>query len=206
MTTVALTAEQYTEIIETIRDGKISSMRPNPRIAAALMMEAQLGIRIGDVCRATSRKKDKVTKEVHEIETPSLRLSDIIRDGGRYRLNIVETKTGKPRHFTVTEKVYCFLRDYADAYGIGKDEELFPFTVRAVQKRLKAVCDVLEYENISTHSFRKYFATSIYKKSGYNVALVSKLMQHSSPAITQRYLNFSEEEIEAALAEHNAIM
>jgi hypothetical protein len=37
-----------------------------------------------------------------------------------------------------------------------------------VQKHLKKVCDWLGpgYEDISTHSFRKYFGTEIYYKNG----------------------------------------
>ena len=59
-TTVALTKEQYKEIIETIQQG-FCGQKPNDRVATALMLEANLGIRIGDIV--------------------SLRLCDIIRDG-----------------------------------------------------------------------------------------------------------------------------
>ena len=76
----ALTTDQYTNLIRTIKTGG-HGFRANPRIAAVLTAEANLGIRIGDVLK--------------------LRLSDIIVDGGRYRLNIVEEKTGKKRTFTV---------------------------------------------------------------------------------------------------------
>ena len=43
----------------------------------------------------------------------------------------------------------------------------FPVTERAVQKQLHIVCDYLGYDGISTHSFRKWYATEIYKNSGY---------------------------------------
>lgn len=45
--TLALTTEQYREIISTMREG-FTGVRPNPRIAAALMLEANLGLRISD--------------------------------------------------------------------------------------------------------------------------------------------------------------
>ena len=60
----ALTTTQYQTIIRTLRSGK-GTLRANPRIAAALIAEANLGIRIGDIVK--------------------LRLSDIVRDGNRYR-------------------------------------------------------------------------------------------------------------------------
>lgn len=177
----ALTTEQYTEIIKVMRDGR-GRIRANPRIAAVLIAEANLGIRIGDVLK--------------------LKLSDIVKDGKRYRLNITEEKTGKKRRFTVPEEIYRFFCDYCTEQGIGSNEPMFPITVRGVQKHLKTVCDRLGYENISTHSFRKWYATDIYEQSGHDIILVQELLQHSSPMITRRYIGISDERVEQAIARH----
>lgn len=178
---VALTTEQYKTIISTMQTGS-AAFRANPRIAAVLTAEANLGMRVGDILR--------------------LRLSDIVRDGGRLRLNIIEEKTGKRRTFSVPEEVYAFLCKYAQERGVKADELLFPITERAVQKYLKAVCDYLGYQNISTHSFRKWYATDIYNATGHDIILVQKLLQHSSPSITRRYIGISDERIESAIANH----
>lgn len=177
----ALTTSQYQTIVRTIRTG-YGSLRANPRIAAALTTEANLGMRIGDVLR--------------------LRLKDIVRDGGRYRLNVTEEKTGKKRTFTVPDEVYGFLRDYAVANRIPEEGLLFPITVRAIQKHLKAVCDVLGYDNISTHSFRKWYATDIYEANGHDIVLVQQLLQHSSPNVTRRYIGISDQRVEQAISKH----
>ena len=182
---VALTNEQYHSIISTLQAGG-NGFRKNPRIAAALMVEANLGLRIGDVLR--------------------FRLCDILHDGGRYRLNITEEKTGKRRTFTVPAAVYDFLTDYAAEHGIPADGVLFPITERAVQKHLKAVCSALGYSNISTHSFRKWYATEIYRASGNDLLLVQALLQHSSPTITRRYIGISDERLEAAINNHVCII
>lgn len=182
---VALTNDQYETIIRTIRTGT-DSIRPNRRIAAILTAEANLGLRLGDVLR--------------------LRLADIVRDGGRYRLNITEEKTGKRRTFTVPDEVYSFLRSYADRNGIPDTDVLFPITHRAVQKHLKVVCDYLGYENISTHSFRKWYATDIYNANGHDIVLVQQLLQHSSPNVTRRYIGVSNERIENAISRHVKII
>ena len=79
---------------------------------------------------------------------------------------------------------------------------IFPVTERAVQKQLHIVCDYLGYEGISTHSFRKWYATEIYKNSGYDIALVQRLLQHSSAATTQRYIGIEPQRIEAAIQNH----
>lgn len=194
--TVALTKDQYIEIIDTIKNG-MAGIRPNPRIAAALQLEANLGLRIGDIVK--SKGKDG--------KDHGLRLVDIVKDGGRYRLNLTEKKTGKQRTFTVPTEVYCFIRDYADDQGIDKADFLFPFTVRAVQKHLAKVCELLELdENISTHSFRKWYATDIYNSNGHDIALVQQLLQHSTTAVTRRYIGIADERIEEAIEKHTLLV
>lgn len=178
---VALTTEQYKTIISTMQTGA-ANFRANPRVAAVLTAEANLGMRVGDILR--------------------LKLSDIVRDGGRLRLNIIEEKTGKRRTFSVPEAVYDYFCNYAQERGISPDERLFPITERAVQKYLKIVCDHLGYHNISTHSFRKWYATDIYNATGHDIILVQRLLQHSSPSITRRYIGISDERMESAIANH----
>ena len=179
--TVALTTAQYKEIIQTMKQG-FSGCRPNERIATALMLEANLGIRISDIVR--------------------LRLCDIVRDGERYRLSITEQKTGKQRTFTVPFALYQFIRCYCLDYSIAATDRIFPITERAVQKQLKIVCDYLGIPGISTHSFRKFYATEIYRNNGYNIALVQQLLQHSSTAVTQRYIGIQQRELETAIENH----
>jgi integrase len=178
---VALTDIQYRTIIQTLLRG-FEDSRPNPRVAAILTAEANLGMRVGDILR--------------------LRMCDIVRDGNRYRLNMVEEKTGKQRKFTVPDEVYGFLRQYADAHKIPDNALLFPISARQVQHHLKLVCDFLHYENISTHSFRKWYATSIYNQNGHDIVLVQRLLQHSSPMVTRRYIGVSDEQMENAISRH----
>lgn len=177
----ALTTEQYTTLIRTIKTGG-GVFRANPRCAAVLTAEANLGMRLGDILR--------------------LKMSDFTNDGGRYRLNIIEEKTGKKRTFTVPGEIYNYFAEYAKKNGIANNERLFPICAYAVQKHLKKVCDYLGYENISTHSFRKWYATDIYNASGHDIVLVQHLLQHSSPVTTRRYIGISEEKIENAIARH----
>ena len=179
--TVALTTDQYKEIISTMKKGFTGS-RPNEPIATALMLEANLGLRISDVLR--------------------LRLSDIVKDGERYRLAMIEQKTGKARTFTVPLALYQFIRCYCLDYAIPPEHRIFPLTERTVQRHLQQVCDYLGYAGIGTHSFRKYYATEIYKASHYNIALVQQLLQHSSTAVTQRYVGIQPQEVERAIESH----
>ena len=184
--TVALTEEQYKNIIEIIRNGFICAdghmVKPNNRIATALVLEANLGLRISDVLQ--------------------LRLSAIIHDGNRYRLDIVEQKTQKKREFTVPIEIYSYIQNYVLENNINPAAKLFDISERTVQNHLQLVCNHLGFDNISTHSFRKLFASSIYMNNGYNIELVRVLLQHSSVATTQRYIGLQRREIEEALQKH----
>ena len=184
--TVALTEEQYKNIISAIRSGFVCAdghiVKPNQRIATALTLEANLGLRISDVLQ--------------------LRLSAIIHDGDRYRLDIVEQKTQKKREFTVPLEIYSYIQNYALENHISQEAKLFDLTERTVQNHVQLVCNYLGYKKISTHSFRKFFATSIYINNNCNIELVRVLLQHSSVATTQRYIGLHTKEIEDALQKH----
>ena len=184
-----ITEEEYKKIINTMRTGfedNNKSYKPNNRIATALMLQANLGLR--------------------RVDLMSLRLNDIIADGNRYRLNIVEEKTGKKREFTVPADVYSYMMRYCLDNGIKPDAKIFDISVRAIQKHLKAVCEYLKIDGVSTHSFRKFFATNIYINNNYNVVLVQELLQHSDIKTTQRYLKMSRAEVEKAINNHVCII
>ncbi len=184
-TTVALTLQQFEEFIHAMKSGG-AGFRANERIAAALILEANLGIRISDILALTPQS--------------------IIKDGNRYRLNIYEIKTKKKRVFTVPNEIYEFIKNYCQRYQLQPDDYLFPFTERNVQKYLQKVSDYLGYENIGTHSFRKFFATDIFEKNQHNIVLVQQLLQHSSPTTTQRYIGITSEQMENALRGHIALL
>lgn len=184
--TRAIDRDEFELIIATIQQGFTTNagqrVRPNTRISAALILQANLGLRIGDIVR--------------------LRLSDFIYESGRYRLQIREQKTGKERTTTVPNEIYIFLQKYALEHNlINPKSRLFSLTVRAIQSHLKLAADYLGLENISTHSFRKYFANSIYLQD-YNVELVRVLLNHSNVAVTQHYLSIDTKQVEQALLKH----
>lgn len=74
-TTTACTHKQYEAIIKTLYEGIGDCIQPNPRIATILVIEANVGLRIGD--------------------TLSLRRSSFIKTPSGHAFNIVEHKTGK---------------------------------------------------------------------------------------------------------------
>lgn len=182
-TTLAVNQDTYNRIIETIKAGYTGkdgvTHRPAPHMACCLVIQANLGCRIGDILH--------------------LSLSSLVRDGDHYRLEIKEEKTGKARRHQVPEAVYNYIRDYCAENGINPERRIFQFTERAVQKALKAAREYLDIPQTSTHSFRKFAGQQVYKNSGYDVETVREFYQHSSLTITQAYLACTSERLTQAI-------
>ncbi|WP_195409938.1 tyrosine-type recombinase/integrase [Ruminococcus sp. J1101004_170508_H5] len=147
-----------------------------------VVLEGNLGLRISDIL--------------------SLRLSD----GDRYRLKITEQKTKKKRVFTVPLVIQQYIENYCLRNGLEKTERIFDLTERTINKQLALVCDCLGFEGIRTYSFRKWYTTEIYKNNGYDITLVQRLLQHSSAAITQRYIGIEPQQIEEAIEGHTQLL
>lgn len=179
MRTRALDKNEYRLIIDCIKTGfKIDEgtvVKANPRIAMALQCEALLGLRISDILR--------------------LRLDQFLQEGRNYFIEVQEKKTGKTKRCFVPLELYCAIRQYADEWGIGIHQKLFDITARSVQRHLNLT-------QISTHSFRKYYATDIYQRSGSNIDLVRQLLNHSDCKTTQRYIRIEPEELSKAVEAH----
>lgn len=181
---VAYSDEEYRQIVDLLRCGFILGsrhVRPNNRIATIVVLEATLGLRLCDIL--------------------GLRMTSFIKDGDRYRLDIVEKKTKKLRVFTVPLDVYSYIQGYAIENGIDLSARLFAISERQVQRHLNLVIQKmgLPVNRYGSHSSRKFFATKVYMDSNYNIALVQKLLQHSSPSVTQRYIGIQQKDVEEAL-------
>lgn len=103
---------------------------------------------------------------------------------------------------TTPVEIYSFIQNYAIENKIGADAKLFDITERQVQRHLNKVFTKmgLPLRNYGSHSYRKYFSQKVYIENGYNIELVRVLLQHSSVAITQKYIGISQKQVEEALA------
>ena len=185
--TRAVSKEEFELIIKTISTGFVlpdgRRVKPNERVATILTLQANLGLRVGDVVK--------------------LRLSDIVLENGRYHLDITEQKTQKTRNFTVPAEVYIYIQNYAIKRGLKPKQRLLDISVRTVQNHLQLTCDYLGFgHSLGTHAFSKFFAQSIYENNNFDIVLVKELLQHSSVAITQRYVGVGSQRVEQALQNH----
>ena len=181
-TTLQISNNNYKELIETIREGYTDfdgiKHRPNLQLATILVLEANLGCRIGDIINLTTES--------------------IINDGGIYKLNITEQKTGKKRNFIVPKPVKAFIDNYIREANIYKGA-LFDIKAPAVWKQLRAVTAYMGLNDVSTHSFRKMAACNLYEATGHDIEAVCEFLNHSSTAITRHYIKRSDAQLENAI-------
>ena len=181
-TTRTLSNQEYERLIKTIRIGYTHNgvkHRPNDQIADILVLEANLGCRIGDIMALTT--------------------DSIILDGDIYKLNIVEQKTGKRRTFIVPKEVKAFIDHSCEARGIVSGN-IFTIASHAVWKQLRAATAYLGLKDISTHSMRKKIANDLYESTGHDIEAVCSFLQHASVTTTRTYIRRSDEQLEKAIA------
>jgi len=179
--TTALTEQDYERLVKTIRNGYTHNgvkHRPNNQIATILVLEGNLGCRIGDIIALTT--------------------DSFIQDGGIWKLNITEEKTGKKRYFIVPQPVKDFIDHYCECNGIVSGR-LFDIEAPAVWKQLRAATAYLGLENTSTHSLRKKIACDLYDRTGHDIEAVCAFLNHSSINTTRRYIRRSDALLEAAI-------
>lgn len=181
-TTKSLKKSNYKDLIETIREGYTDIQgvkhRPNNQLATILILEANLGCRIGDIMNLTT--------------------DSIVDDGGIYKLNIIEQKTGKRRNFIVPKPVKTFIDDYIRDANIYTGP-LFDIKAPAVWKQLRAVTGYLGLDAISTHSFRKMAASNLYEATNHDIEAVCEFLNHSSTKVTREYIKRSDAQLESAI-------
>ena len=110
-----------------------------------------------------------------------------------------EQKTKKVRQIFINEAFRSAVKEYLK-YVPDVKLEGYIFTNRqgnrlsdaSVDKLMKLLEKNLGLENLSTHSLRKTFAYHMYMQTQ-DLSLVQEILQHSSVAVTRRYLGISQE-------------
>ncbi len=122
------------------------------------------------------------------------------------------TKTKTTRQVPVAPLLAAELEHYRAAWAIreghspSRDEALFPakgsthtpMTRQAADKALRQTCDALGLAGVSTHSFRRSFATGALKR-GVTLPTIQKVTGHKSLGSLGHYLDVDESEVLAAI-------
>lgn len=140
-----------------------------------------------------------------------LRVSDILALDisdvkNKTYVEIREKKTGKYKRFPSNNKLKNLIREYLKVreqqYSISKGEPLFVgkkhcrLNRSQVYRFLNDACEKLGIDiNVGTHSMRKSMGYHHYKQFN-DIALLQKILNHSSPSITLRYIGIDQETID----------
>lgn len=137
-----------------------------------------------------------------------LRVSDIvplkvkdIRD--KTHLSLIEKKTGKPKKLRINPQLMEEIKGYTRA--MSAEDYLFPsqmsqthITPTQAYRIMQKAAQVLERDDIGTHTMRKTFGYMYYKRTK-DVAALQIIFNHSAPDITLRYIGITSEEIDKSL-------
>jgi len=131
-----------------------------------------------------------------------LRVSDIIGASGQFRdyLILREKKTGKEKKIKLNDAIREALSEYIKRYKLTNESYLFSSKkggyIGRIQayRVLKEAADIMGIENFGTHSLRKSWGYWTYKISRYNIGLIMDTFNHSSQAITLRYIGVNQDQ------------
>ena len=180
-----------TMTVDPIRDlkaiGKIKRKlkKGNPRDYLLFVMGINNGLRISDLLK--------------------LKVEDVIDLEPGETLGIREQKTGKPNVLMINEPVHQALERFIEAINPKDEDPLFKskkggkaISVPYASQLVKSWCRGLK-GNYGSHSLRKTFGFIQRKEFGVGYDILCRRFNHSSPAVTMRYLGIQDEEVNGIL-------
>jgi integrase len=150
-----------------------------------IVMGIHTALRIGDLLRLT-------WDDVYDFERGRIRES----------ITVVEQKTGKTKIVLLNGRIALALSLYAYAAGRGRPLILSrkgrnkAISRQQAHRIISAAADALGFSHrVSCHSLRKTFGYLAWK-SGVSPAVIMKIYNHSSLAVTQRYLGVTQDDLD----------
>ncbi len=135
-----------------------------------------------------------------------LRISDILNVKvkqvlGKDSYEVIEKKTGKKKELAIHDRLKKSIADYVKKEGLHPDDYLFYSNMnkkshikRTQAHRIIANAGDMIGITLSAHSLRKSFGYHSYKQ-GIDISLLQMIFQHSSQAVTLRYIDITQENI-----------
>jgi integrase len=122
-------------------------------------------------------------------------------------VRVREQKTGKDNVLVINKATHKALQDYLDQTELDLDDYLFqsqkgkgPLSVSYVNRLVKSWCRQINLRgNYGTHTLRKTFGYIQRIQYGVGFELLCKRFNHSSPAVTMRYLGIEDKEVNGIL-------
>ena len=135
----------------------------------------------------------------------SLKVGDVLnKKGVTDRIVLREQKTGKKRYIALNKKTCRLIERYLESERsiAALSEPLFlsqkggPISRQHAYEILNQATEAVGIdERIGTHSLRKTFGYFAYK-SGVDLSMIQKLLNHSSQSETLRYIGITQEQLD----------
>jgi integrase len=163
------------------------NLKANPRDHLLFLMGVNNGIRVCDLIKL----------KVGQVRNLN------VGDG----LPIKESKTGKDNIIVINKTVYKALKNYLDEIQPNDEDYLFPsrkgnshIGSQRVSKLVKEWTGAINLKgNYGCHSLRKTWGYIQRTQFGVGFEIICKRYNHSSPAITMRYLGIEDKELHGVL-------
>lgn len=152
----------------------------NQRLLCMIKLQLNLGLRISDIVK--------------------LKVSDFEND----HVYIKEKKTDKYNRIKINDELKKFIQEYiyrnelklSDYLLQSRKGENQHITTRQANRDLEYIKEKLKLEYFSSHSLRKTFGYFAYMQSKGNLPLLMKRFNHSSQAMTLRYIGIEQEQLD----------
>lgn len=145
---------------------------------------------------------------IRREELTNITLADVDLNG---RKILIHGKGNKQRTVYMNDTLNAVLSEYIMAYRkylkpAEKSKYLFPSS-QAEKMSVRMVNEIvndmftkagIKESGVSAHILRKRFATTVFQNTG-DIATVSKLLGHSSPTTTMRYIKIGEDTMRTAM-------
>lgn len=142
----------------------------------------------------------------------NLTVGDVVDSAGRVKkaISIREQKTGKEKAFPINKNaanaIKLYINEFNSSGSSGSSDPTIPlFASRKGNKPISrvqaweilnnAALDVGITESVGTHSLRKTFGYHAFK-AGIGIERLQTILNHSSPAITLRYIGITQDQID----------
>lgn len=138
------------------------------------------GLRIGDILNLT----------VKEIK-------------GKNEISVIEGKTDKKRILylgNIYDEIQGYIKTINTKWLFPSRKGEKPVTTTQIYRQFQKAANILENDNIGTHTMRKTFGYWYYKKT-MDIVTLQKIFNHYSPAITLRYIGITDEQIKDSLSD-----
>ncbi|MDR1084146.1 MAG: tyrosine-type recombinase/integrase [Deltaproteobacteria bacterium] len=177
--------KKIAQIVQLLKSG------PNgARNACYFVLGVNTALRIGDVLNLT--------------------LADVLDSAGQIKalITLKEEKTGKTHTVPINPAVHKALKEYLKVRSAERgpmlpnsplllsNKGLKPITRQRAHQIIAEAGRTVGLPDLGTHSLRKTFGYHMYQKSGRNVGMIQKMLNHSQSGTTLRYIGVEREEID----------